>query len=94
MAASVTGLMGTSGIHKAFSPAAVSFSSLAAVQKRQRWDPGSHFTGEASGVPSEGLLLAQAVHRQAQHQSFSFAHTQVLFVSVLSAGQFLLFANC
>lgn len=93
MAASVTGLTGTSGIHKALSPAAVLFS-LAAVQKRQCWDPGSHFTGEASGAPSEGLPLAQAVHRQAQHQSFEFAHTQVLLVSVLSAGQFLLFANC
>lgn len=69
MAASVTGLTGTSGIHKTSSPAAVSFS-LAAVQKRQRWDPGSHFTGEASGAPLEGLPLAQAVHRQAQHQSF------------------------
>lgn len=69
MRASVTGLVGASGIHKAFPPAAALSSSLAAVPKGHLWDPGSHFTGEASGAPSEGPSLAQALHRQAQHQS-------------------------
>lgn len=92
MTASGTGLVRTSGVHKAFSPTSVLFSSSrAAVQKGS-----SELLALTSQVMPLGLLgehclwLRQFADRHSI-KALIFADTQVLLMSALSAGQFLIF---